>query len=60
MKMNQAGVGVGDAQVRVLVGAAAGDDDAAAAAAAATVGGGCVRDEMIERRDNSNRCRSSS
>jgi hypothetical protein len=57
MKMNQAGVGVGDAQVRVVVGAAAGDDDAAAAAA---VGGGSVRDEMIERRDNSNLCRSSS
>jgi outer membrane biosynthesis protein TonB len=61
MKMNQAGVGVGDAQARVLVGAAAAaadddDDDAAAAG----VGGGCVRDEMIERRDNSNRCRSSS
>ncbi|CAM6066776.1 unnamed protein product [Sphagnum tenellum] len=55
MKMNQAGVGVGDAQVRVVVGA--GDDDAAAAAA--TVGGECVRDEMIERRDNSNRCCSS-
>ncbi|CAK9197072.1 unnamed protein product [Sphagnum troendelagicum] len=59
MKMNQAGVGVGDAQVRVVVGAAAAaaadDDDAAAA----SVGGGCVRDEMIERRDNSNRCCSS-
>ncbi|CAK9860776.1 unnamed protein product [Sphagnum jensenii] len=56
MKMNQAGVGVGDAQVRVVVGAAAADDDDAAAA---SVGGGCVRDEMIERRDNSNRCCSS-
>jgi hypothetical protein len=58
MKMNQAGVGVGDAQVRVVVGAAAAaadDDDAAAA----SVGGGCVRDEMIERIDNSNRCCSS-
>ncbi len=55
IKMNQTGVGVGDAQVRVLVGAATGDHDAAAA----TVGGGCVRDEMIERSDNSNRCCSS-